>query len=115
MKRLFLVGSAVSCLLLVGLPVASTASVTATKAEANFVCDGTYVNRTFKHVRVRPGDTCVLIDSTVTGNFSARNPRTVKVLDTTVGHNLMVRGATMTSSSATAAAGSTRPSATTSR
>lgn len=64
------------------------------KKPSNFICDGTYVGQTFKHVRVRPGDTCVLKDSTVTGNFMARNPKTVKVLDTEVGHNLKVRGAT---------------------
>jgi hypothetical protein len=94
MKRFLLVGSMVGCLISAGTPVASTAPVSAAKAAPNFICDGTYENRTFKHVRVLPGDTCKLINSTVTGNFMARNPRTVKVLDTTVGRNLMVRGAT---------------------
>jgi hypothetical protein len=99
MKRFLLlgsmVGSMVGCLLGASTPVvASTIQGLAAQASPNFICDGTYVDRTFKHVRVRPGDTCVLIDSTVTGNFMARDPLTVKVLDTTVGHNLMVRGAT---------------------
>lgn len=60
----------------------------------NLVCDGTYTAQTFKNVRVRPGDTCVLTDSTVTGNLMARNPETVKVIDTEVRRNLKIRGAT---------------------
>jgi hypothetical protein len=60
----------------------------------NLVCDGTYTGQTFKNVRVRPGDTCVLKDSTVTGNLMARRPGTVKVIDTEVRRNLKVRGAT---------------------
>jgi hypothetical protein len=59
-----------------------------------FDCDGTYVNRTFKHVRVPEGATCILRDSTVTGNFRARGPRTVKIIDTEVRRNTMIRGAT---------------------
>lgn len=59
-----------------------------------FECDGWYTGITVKHVRVRPGDTCVLRDSVVTGGLLARNPRTVRVLDTEVRRNLMVRGAT---------------------
>jgi hypothetical protein len=59
-----------------------------------FHCDGTYRGITVKHVRVAPGDTCVLRDSLVTGSFMARRPRTVQVLDTEVRRNLMVRGAT---------------------
>jgi hypothetical protein len=79
-----------------GLSAAPTHAIPDMGAEhpPNLVCDGTYTGQTFKHVRVRPGDTCVLKDSTVTGNLMARNPRTVKVIDTEVRRNLKIRGAT---------------------
>jgi hypothetical protein len=93
MYRSLLLGALAGCLVSV-VPASAVPASAHAHARPNFVCDGTYVHRTFKHVRVRPGDTCVLIDSTVTGNLMARNPRTVKVLDTTVAHNLMIRGAT---------------------
>ncbi|HET9420311.1 MAG TPA: hypothetical protein VFO49_04180 [Nocardioides sp.] len=59
-----------------------------------FTCDGVFTHRTFTHVRVEEGATCVLRNSTVTGNFRARHPRTVKILDTEVRRNIMIRGAT---------------------
>jgi hypothetical protein len=78
-----------------GLSVAPTHAIPDVgEKPPNLVCDGTYTGQTFKNVRVRPGDTCVLKDSTVTGNLMARDPRTVKVIDTEVGRNLKVRGAT---------------------
>jgi hypothetical protein len=79
-----------------GLSAAPTQAIPDIGAEQppNLVCDGTYTGQTFKHVRVRPGATCVLKDSTVTGNLMARDPRTVKVIDTEVRRNLKVRGAT---------------------
>jgi hypothetical protein len=94
-RSLLVLGGLLCCLLTTGTVAASAASPQpSAEASANFTCDGTYVNRTFKHVRVRPGDTCILKNSTVTGNLMARRPATVKVLDTAVRHNLMVRGAT---------------------
>ena len=60
----------------------------------NFECNGTYTGQTFKHVRVPEGATCILRDSTVTGNVMAKSPRTVKIIDTEVRRNIMVRGAT---------------------
>ena len=83
-----------SALALVAAGIALTPSPGSAAADPIFVCDGHYKNRTFKHVRVPEGATCVLRDSTVTGNFMARNPRTVKILDTEVRRNTMVRGAT---------------------
>ena len=76
--------------------VTTSAQAAAPPAQAApiFDCDGTYTGQTFKHVRVSEGDTCILRDSLVTGNFMARNPRTVKILDTEVRRNTMVRGAT---------------------
>ena len=83
----------VSALALVATTIALTATSTAAP-DPIFECDGHYKDRTFKHVRVAEGDTCVLRDSTVTGTFMARNPRTVKILDTEVRRNIMIRGAT---------------------
>ncbi len=92
MRRLLPV--CMSALALVVTTLALTTSSTSAAPDPIFVCDGHYKNRTFKHVRVPEGATCVLRDSTVTGNFMARNPRTVKILDTEVRRNTMVRGAT---------------------
>lgn len=81
-------------LALVVAGIVLTPAPSSAAADPIFVCDGHYKDRTFKHVRVPEGATCVLRDSTVTGNFMARNPRTVKILDTEVRRNTMVRGAT---------------------
>jgi len=92
MKRSVLASLATLALLLSGISLATPTR--AGQAGPIFDCDGTFTGQTFKHVRVSEGATCILRDSTVTGNVMARNPRTVKILDTEVGHNIMIRGAT---------------------
>ena len=84
------------CLTAAGTPSHAGAAAQAAPDDSwpILTCDGVYRNRTFKHVRVRPGDTCVLRDSVVTGNFKARNPETVRLIDTALRRNVMVRGAT---------------------
>ena len=94
MKRSLSASLSTLALVAAGLAAAAPSSHASAAAGPIFHCDGTYVGQTFKHVRVGEGDTCILRDSTVTGNFQARNPRTVKILDTEVEHNIMVRGAT---------------------
>ena len=76
------------------LSSAPTYAVAAPAPAPIFECDGTFTGQTFKHVVVPEGATCVLRDSTVTGNVRAKNPRTVKIIDTEVRRNIMVRGAT---------------------
>ena len=89
--------------LICGLLLAANALSPATGAPAtgaapakNLACDGTYTGVTVKNVRVKPGDSCVLVDSTVTGNIQARQAVDVKVIDTDVAHNINVMGATGT-------------------
>ncbi len=60
----------------------------------DLTCDGTYRNVTVKNVKVEPGASCTLVDSTVLGNVHARDAVDVLVLDTDVAHNINVMGAT---------------------
>jgi hypothetical protein len=76
-----------------GLTVTSASVAGPGQAGPVFECDGTYTGKTFKHVVVPEGATCILRDSVVTGNFRAKNPRTVKIIDTEVRRNTMIRGA----------------------
>lgn len=92
-RVLLLTAAALAASVLVA-PGAAVGTSALRQQGAAFTCDGTFHSRTFENVKVEEGDTCILIDSTVTGDFTARNPRTVKVLDTPVERNLMVRGAT---------------------
>jgi hypothetical protein len=63
----------------------------------NIICDNTpatALSGTYKNVRVKPGDSCYLLDAHVTGNLHAKDPVTVKVIDSPVDHNIKVSGAT---------------------
>lgn len=66
----------------------------ADKPPSNLTCSGTVTGGTYHHVKVPKGESCKLVDATVTGNLRARGAVDVKVLDTPVKHNLMIVGAT---------------------
>jgi hypothetical protein len=93
MRRLL---SLVACVLLTG----TLAGVTGMPAQARghaLVCDGTYVNQTFKDVVVPDGARCVIKDSVITGNVRTEgsgSPRTVLLIGTSVGHNIHLRNVT---------------------
>lgn len=57
-------------------------------------CVGKVVGGKYHHVKVPKGESCKLIDAKVTGNLRARGAVNVKVLDTSVRHNLMIVAAT---------------------
>jgi hypothetical protein len=62
----------------------------------NVTCDNTAqtaLTGTYKNVTVKPGDSCYLLGATVTGNLHARDPYTVKVIESEVAHNIMISGA----------------------
>jgi hypothetical protein len=68
-----------------------------TSAPANVICDNTPATAlagTYKNVQVLPGDSCYLLNATVTGNFRARDAVTVKIIDSVVRHNIKIRGTT---------------------
>ncbi|MBA2560159.1 MAG: hypothetical protein H0V07_09790 [Propionibacteriales bacterium] len=56
----------------------------------NLSCDTSVTGGTYKNVTVKPGDSCTLLGVTVLGNVHARDAVDVKILDTNVGHNIMV-------------------------
>lgn len=74
---------------LVALPGSATA------AGANTECNGTLAPGTYKNVFVPEGADCITSDGVViTGNFMAKkSPGVIELIDTPVGHNLMVDGA----------------------
>jgi hypothetical protein len=61
----------------------------------NLYCTGTVTGGIYRHVFVPEFASCRLVDAAVTGNLEATNtPSVVEVINTPVGHNLMVLGAT---------------------
>lgn len=93
-KIMALLASLVMALVVLAAPTANATgyvnSVPTIKA-----CDGVYKNVTLKRVTVRAGDSCVLKNVTVLGGVHAKKGAVdVKVLDSTVGRNIQVNGAT---------------------
>ncbi|WP_205472259.1 hypothetical protein [Nocardioides sp. SYSU D00038] len=89
--------SALAALAALLVVLAHPAPATSAPPAKNITCDNTAstpLSGTYKNVTVRPGDSCYLLDATVTGNLHARDPHTVRVIDTEVRRNIMVMGAT---------------------
>lgn len=83
-------------LLLTGalLPVLGPA-VGARALAADLVCDGSYHHRTFRHIVIPDGASCVITDSTITGNVRTTGaPRVVSIIDTPVRRNIHIRNVT---------------------
>lgn len=68
----------------------------ASAADAITECVGTLPDGTYKNVFVPEGASCLTSDGVIiTGNFMAtKSPGVISLIDTPVGHNLMVDGAT---------------------
>lgn len=61
----------------------------------DLVCDGSYHHRTFRHVVIQDGATCVITNSTITGNVRTTGaPRVVSITDTPVRRNIHIRNVT---------------------
>lgn len=98
MKKIHWVALATALLALLA-PFMGTFTTSAQSAPApqNLICDNTSatpLSGTYKNVRVRPGDSCYLLNARVTGGFQATRPVTVKILDTPVARNIQIHGAT---------------------
>ncbi len=103
LKRLFaaLLVMGTSAALLTSPPPTSAASV-GPQAQAHaqaidevFYCDGTYRHRTFITVVVQDGDTCRIFGSVIRRNLrTTGSPRLVKVINTPIRRNVVVRNVT---------------------
>ncbi|WP_109507235.1 hypothetical protein [Nocardioides speluncae] len=83
-------------LLLAGalLPAVGPA-VRAQALAADLVCDGSYHDRTFRHVVIPDGASCVITNSQITGNVRTTGaPRVVSITDTPVRRNIHIRNVT---------------------
>ena len=64
-------------------------------AAHNLACQGVVSGGTYKNVTIGAGDSCVLKDVTVTGGVHGKKGAVdVKILDSAVGHNVQINGAT---------------------
>lgn len=89
MKRLLIV---LLCGALVSLPGLTSE---AQARPVDLVCNGTYDQRTFRHVVIRDGASCVITNSTITGNVRTTGaPRVVSITDTNVTRNIHIRNVT---------------------
>jgi hypothetical protein len=61
----------------------------------NFNCDGTFDGMTFRNVRIQAGATCIITNSTITGNVQGTGGNVVRIINTDVtGNGVNIRDVT---------------------
>lgn len=93
MKKIVVSFMAIFALVFAGLGAVPSS---ATDKPKNLICSSTAeapLVGTFKNVKVKKGDSCYIIDSTITGNVLANGAVDVSIIDTAIGHNVNVNAA----------------------
>jgi hypothetical protein len=61
----------------------------------NFNCNGTFNGQTFRNVRIQAGATCIITNSTITGNVQGTGGNVVRIINTDItGNGVNIRDVT---------------------
>jgi hypothetical protein len=61
----------------------------------NFNCNGTFSGQTFRNVRIQAGATCIITNSTITGNVQGTGGNVVRIINTDItGNGVNIRDVT---------------------